>query len=264
MGKLLAMGAALAITWAGAAQLFVSNGIQYVGLEEFAREHKLAYNNSYGTITLKGASDVLVLYVGSRQAEKNGQALELTAPLAAFADTVSAPLRDLEKAFGLQVTASGPQPVAPTARPSAPTANVSTPTRSTPPPTAARPPVKTATTINTQSPYYSVLQLKEASTAGSLFTQYGADFELPASSPPITTDSVYNVCAAWIREGLKSPSSAIFNRATVLVYTDAAWSVSGTVDSQNGYGAMLRGDYACWMQLRAGKLQVKSTFSTRR
>lgn len=49
-------------------------------------------------------------------------------------------------------------------------------------------------------------------------------------------------CEARIKEQLKSPSTAKFDSTATGAGT---WTVTGTVDSENGFGAMLRSDYQC-------------------
>ena len=49
-----------------------------------------------------------------------------------------------------------------------------------------------------------------------------------------------------VKNNLKSPTTAEFNtKASVSSYNDTTFIVSGTVDSQNGFGAMIRSNYSC-------------------
>lgn len=51
----------------------------------------------------------------------------------------------------------------------------------------------------------------------------------------------------YIKEKLKSPASAEFEGGTdgVIKVNDTTFTVIGTVDSQNSFGAMLRSNYSC-------------------
>lgn len=51
-------------------------------------------------------------------------------------------------------------------------------------------------------------------------------------------------CEAQITEHLKSPSTAKFH-STSSSTGETTWTVNGTVDSQNGFGAMVRSTYEC-------------------
>lgn len=50
-------------------------------------------------------------------------------------------------------------------------------------------------------------------------------------------------CEHFTKGRLKSPASAEFDLSST--YAGDAWVVTGTVDSQNGFGAMLRNDVEC-------------------
>ncbi|WP_426319948.1 hypothetical protein [Microbacterium sp. E-13] len=53
-------------------------------------------------------------------------------------------------------------------------------------------------------------------------------------------------CEARIKDMLKAPSTAEF-------HSDAAgngtWTVTGTVDAENGFGAMIRNDFECTVRI---------------
>lgn len=57
-----------------------------------------------------------------------------------------------------------------------------------------------------------------------------------------------NVCEQFIEDRLKAPSTADFHHDSATAAGDV-WTVSGAVDSENGFGAMIRSDYVC--QVRA-------------
>lgn len=58
-----------------------------------------------------------------------------------------------------------------------------------------------------------------------------------------------NACTNYVRSTLKTPSVAKFASVSDPVYHENAgtYYVFGQVDSQNSYGAMLRGRYSCTM-----------------
>jgi len=75
---------------------------------------------------------------------------------------------------------------------------------------------------------------------------------LPPPTPAIDrhSESSYNAYEAaqeFIKHRLKSPSTAVFPRASDVRITkqDDAWSINGYYDAQNSFGAMLRGEYVC-------------------
>lgn len=57
----------------------------------------------------------------------------------------------------------------------------------------------------------------------------------------------YRACERAVESQLKSPSSADFSGATGSTITNSGdtYNVSGTVDSQNGFGAMVRSAFSC-------------------
>lgn len=51
-------------------------------------------------------------------------------------------------------------------------------------------------------------------------------------------------CRDWVTASLKSPSSADFSGESV-TYVGSTYVVLGSVDSENGFGAMIRNTYRC-------------------
>ena len=70
-----------------------------------------------------------------------------------------------------------------------------------------------------------------------------------ATSTSASKDKVNNLkrlCEEGaIKTSLKSPSTAIFSNSSTTKLTKGVYKVSGNVDAQNGYGAMLRNRYTC-------------------
>lgn len=53
------------------------------------------------------------------------------------------------------------------------------------------------------------------------------------------------MCEEFIKDKLKSPGSADFQRPTSTSAGADTWKVSGTVDSQNSFGGVVRNSYVC-------------------
>jgi len=82
---------------------------------------------------------------------------------------------------------------------------------------------------------------------------------VPAPTPPepvvVETDASYNttaqlydVCKRLVLTVLKAPSTAEFpslDRYRFVEYKDGGYGAEAFVDSQNGFGAMLRSDWDC-------------------
>lgn len=60
-----------------------------------------------------------------------------------------------------------------------------------------------------------------------------------------TEEEALAACHELVAERLRSPTSAIYDPHTVVEGPRHSWSVTGRVDSQNGFGAMVGGFYAC-------------------
>lgn len=54
-------------------------------------------------------------------------------------------------------------------------------------------------------------------------------------------------CEGFADQRLKSPASADYDLGAV--ESDGRWTVTGTVDSQNSFGAMIRNDVECVIEL---------------
>lgn len=68
-------------------------------------------------------------------------------------------------------------------------------------------------------------------------------------SQPVDAQSAYDTCIQLVTVSLKSPASARFDGPAsysfVTIYPNNVWGVSGTVDAQNSYGALIRNHYNC-------------------
>jgi hypothetical protein len=70
---------------------------------------------------------------------------------------------------------------------------------------------------------------------------------LTACSGPQPADDARAICQQFVQDRLTSPGSAKFSPSdkTAAYQVGEAWIVMGYVDSQNGFGAMLRSTYDC-------------------
>ena len=66
-------------------------------------------------------------------------------------------------------------------------------------------------------------------------------------SPP-TSFEAERQCQAWVRDQLRAPSTAEFSQTTS-TGGSSSWAVSGVVDAENGFGAMLRTSWTCDIRL---------------
>jgi hypothetical protein len=57
-------------------------------------------------------------------------------------------------------------------------------------------------------------------------------------------------CEELVRDQLKSPGSAKFVEEKVTGSAAAGWTAVGAVDSQNGFGALLRSSWSCSARLQ--------------
>lgn len=76
-----------------------------------------------------------------------------------------------------------------------------------------------------------------------------------AESEPSGYDSVTAevMCEQFVEQRLKSPASAEFSGQASKSLGGTKWEVTGTVDSQNSFGAMMRSAYTCTLKGPAAK-----------
>ena len=70
-------------------------------------------------------------------------------------------------------------------------------------------------------------------------------------------------CEKNVKEKLKAPSTAKFHwdQPVATLIQDQAYIVSGTVDAENGFGAMLRSSISCSVSLNGTMIDVTSSIS---
>lgn len=76
----------------------------------------------------------------------------------------------------------------------------------------------------------------------------GGDDE-PGGSPEVRRAGAESACREYVSARLKAPASADFSGGVSRAVSDFEFVVSGEVDSQNGFGAMLRSRYTCSVRL---------------
>lgn len=59
------------------------------------------------------------------------------------------------------------------------------------------------------------------------------------------TAAAQEACEGYVKDSLKSPSSAEFSGTTHERTSEYGFIMRGAVDSQNGFGSMIRNDYEC-------------------
>lgn len=107
--------------------------------------------------------------------------------------------------------------------------------------------------------------VKTASTAQlQAIFQYISHRFSPIGDLVLTPETAAANCHHAVESFLKSPGSARYPATNVRVYPDRVWDIFGTVDSQNGYGALLRSNYWCYMRVNGDALEVVADISSAR
>lgn len=65
------------------------------------------------------------------------------------------------------------------------------------------------------------------------------------SSPDFGEGEARVMCEDFVKDRLRSPSTADFQRPDIRSVGEAQFEVSGTVDAQNAFGATVRQSYVC-------------------
>jgi len=242
------LGVAVVLSMAQGAQTFMSGGVQVVDIQEFARENKLTYKNDFGTITLKSPTTTLVLFTGSRQSQRNGQAQELATPLANISDRIVAPLADLQRAFGLKVTGIAPMPST--------TAEVKTPSTSTPAPA-------TSATQSRPTPLSSTFTLIPTNRplGTDLFQgSPGSDYLRLNRPRPFDDNIAISHCLAAISQELINPDSLQYSLPiSVGIYTDGGYFIMGDGLTKNYGGTMAPFSFSCGLRIMGEYMFIKAS-----
>ncbi|GAB3166596.1 hypothetical protein GCM10027059_25780 [Myceligenerans halotolerans] len=60
-----------------------------------------------------------------------------------------------------------------------------------------------------------------------------------------TSSQAAEICEEWVSEKLKSPSTADFSEERESSTGTDSWTITGLVDAQNSFGAMIRAEWRC-------------------
>lgn len=77
------------------------------------------------------------------------------------------------------------------------------------------------------------------------------------TDPELLELDAKRVCEEAVKDRLKAPSTAEFSGASASQVGDE-WTVKGDVDSENGFGAMIRDTYTCKVEDAGDKWRVIS------
>lgn len=80
--------------------------------------------------------------------------------------------------------------------------------------------------------------------AGSAVLASDSEPQDEASGP--TEDGAISVCHQAVEAKLKAPATAEFGGETASTGTGEDWAVTGWVDAENGFGALIRTDWKCF------------------
>lgn len=250
---------------AHAAQTFNQGGVTYVDAAEFARENGLTFTNQLGELTLTGRGKTMVLT--GRQANVGGEVLALSAPVTNIQERIVVPLKDVQSAFGLDApSASLPLPKSSSAPVVAPYPVPTAPPKSN---LVVAPngrfqlggkemPAKTITVNG-----HRVFSVNE-DMGPDVFEPDWLDATYRLDGTPLVPQAIINICQLEIRNSLKSPSTYVFISGKLAVYRNKSWGSIGEFDAQNSYGALVRGDFSCFMRVNGKVLEVVTSVTTRR
>lgn len=68
-----------------------------------------------------------------------------------------------------------------------------------------------------------------------------------------------HACEGWVRDQLKAPSTADFQDGTITSKGEGAWTVTGQVDAENGFGAKIRAPWVCEVTLDGDVYRGRAT-----
>ena len=58
-----------------------------------------------------------------------------------------------------------------------------------------------------------------------------------------------SACQDWVKDQLKAPSTADFANESGYTSDTGPWTIMGSVDAENSFGARIRNSYACEVRL---------------
>jgi hypothetical protein len=245
---LLAAGMAVAVPL----PISVWHGASYVVPEDL-KVTALTVTHDGPAWTVAGQGHVLVMTEGRTQAQLDHQDWNLGAPPRVINDRLMLPFEDLKGIFGLSAIAITSTVVAASPVTERPPVVVK------PPQTASPSTTRAAAPANAPKPFEPEVPQMGRPFGDSL------PFDFQASVPDgvMSTAQHTATCKNLILGKLKTPSSARFSDNTfVAQFTDATFTVSGSVESDNSYGAPVRGSYLCAFRYGGGVVKILSYISS--
>lgn len=79
----------------------------------------------------------------------------------------------------------------------------------------------------------------------------------PARERELEEFGAIDTCEGWVRDQLKAPSTAEFNDSQAI--GAGPWTVTGTVDAENSFGAMIRHSWTCEIRLDGDMFRGSAT-----
>ncbi len=108
---------------------------------------------------------------------------------------------------------------------------------------------------------WSIAVILLGSLAGLIgYSVYGASAD--PDTVKQSSRKLIAACHAAVEARLKAPSTARYSSESVAGLTGTRWKVSGSVDAQNGFGAMLRQGYSCEADRVGDDWKVASVYFT--
>jgi hypothetical protein len=89
----------------------------------------------------------------------------------------------------------------------------------------------------------------------------GDDDSDDRDDPALQRIAAENACEDFLRDKLKSPSTAEFHNTMSTSTGPVAWRVSGTVDAENSFGAALRRSWSCTVRLDGDTFRGTATLN---
>jgi hypothetical protein len=92
------------------------------------------------------------------------------------------------------------------------------------------------------------------------FAGWRIDLAGSTPKPAATSEAAFvDACHEAVKAKLKAPATAQFSHESINTPTDKAKNIVGDLDSQNGFGALVRSHYRCFAYIVDGRWHVDST-----
>lgn len=77
----------------------------------------------------------------------------------------------------------------------------------------------------------------------------------------VTDGEVRRQCETWVEDQLKAPATADFTDGSVTADGASSWTVTGAVDAENSFGALVRSDWTCDIRLEGDTWRGRATLT---